>query len=64
MTQTVSVDEAQDKLPDLLAQAVAGNGVIIRARHASGALSSGCGALKEEACSRSQPRHNLDEQRF
>jgi prevent-host-death family protein len=29
MTQTVSVDEAQDKLPDLLAQAVAGNEVII-----------------------------------
>jgi prevent-host-death family protein len=29
MTQTVSVDEAQAKLPDLLAQAVAGNEVII-----------------------------------
>ena len=29
MTQTVSVDEAQDKLSDLLAQAVAGNEVII-----------------------------------
>ena len=29
MTQTVSVDEAQDKLPDLLAQALAGNEVII-----------------------------------
>ena len=29
MTQTVSVDEAQDKLPDLLAQALAGNDVII-----------------------------------
>jgi prevent-host-death family protein len=29
MTQTVSVHEAQDKLPDLLAQALAGNEVII-----------------------------------
>lgn len=29
MTQTVSVAEAQDKLPDLLAQALAGNEVII-----------------------------------
>jgi prevent-host-death family protein len=29
MTQTVSVDEAQDKLQDLVAQAVAGNEVII-----------------------------------
>jgi prevent-host-death family protein len=29
MTQTVSVNEAQDKLPDLLAQALAGNEVII-----------------------------------
>ena len=29
MSQTVSVDEAQDKLPDLLAQALAGNEVII-----------------------------------
>ena len=29
MTQTVSVDEARDKLPDLLAQAMAGNEVII-----------------------------------
>jgi prevent-host-death family protein len=29
MTQTVSIDEAQDKLPDLLAQALAGNEVII-----------------------------------
>lgn len=29
MTQTVSVDEAQQKLPDLLAQALAGNEVII-----------------------------------
>ena len=29
MTQTVSVDEAQNKLPDLLAQASAGNEVII-----------------------------------
>ena len=29
MTQTVSVDEAQNKLPDLLAQAVAGDEVII-----------------------------------
>lgn len=29
MTQTVSVDEAQEKLPDLLAQALAGNEVII-----------------------------------
>ena len=29
MTKTVSVDEAQDKLPDLLAQALAGNEVII-----------------------------------
>ena len=29
MTQTVSVDEAQNKLPDLLAQALAGNEVII-----------------------------------
>lgn len=29
MTQTVSVDEAKNKLPDLLAQAVAGNEVII-----------------------------------
>jgi prevent-host-death family protein len=29
MTQTVSVDEAQDRLPDLLAQALAGNEVII-----------------------------------
>lgn len=29
MTQTVSVDEAQTKLPDLLAQALAGNEVII-----------------------------------
>jgi prevent-host-death family protein len=29
MTQTVSVDEAQDKLPDLLADALAGNEVII-----------------------------------
>ncbi|MGH9968567.1 MAG: type II toxin-antitoxin system Phd/YefM family antitoxin [Pyrinomonadaceae bacterium] len=29
MTQTVSVDEAQNKLPDLLAQAMAGNEVII-----------------------------------
>ena len=29
MTQTVSVDEAQDKLPDLLAEALAGNEVII-----------------------------------
>lgn len=29
MTQTVSVDEAQNKLPDLLAQALAGDEVII-----------------------------------
>jgi prevent-host-death family protein len=29
MTQSVSIDEAQDKLPDLLAQALAGNEVII-----------------------------------
>lgn len=29
MTQTVSVDEAQDKLPDLLTQALAGDEVII-----------------------------------
>lgn len=29
MTQTVSIAEAQDKLPDLLAQALAGNEVII-----------------------------------
>ncbi|HEX7771241.1 MAG TPA: type II toxin-antitoxin system prevent-host-death family antitoxin [Pyrinomonadaceae bacterium] len=29
MTQTVSIDEAQNKLPDLLAQALAGNEVII-----------------------------------
>ena len=29
MTQTVTVDEAQQKLPDLLARAVAGNEVII-----------------------------------
>jgi len=29
MTQTVSVDEAQNKLQDLLAQALAGNEVII-----------------------------------
>lgn len=29
MTQTVSVDEAQEKLPDLIAQALAGNEVII-----------------------------------
>ena len=29
MTRTVSVDEAQHKLPDLLAEAVAGNEVII-----------------------------------
>ncbi len=29
MTQTVSVDEAQNNLPDLLAQALAGNEVII-----------------------------------
>lgn len=29
MTQTVSVDEAKNKLPDLLAQALAGNEVII-----------------------------------
>lgn len=29
MTQTVTVDEAQDKLPDLLVQALAGNEVII-----------------------------------
>jgi prevent-host-death family protein len=29
MTQTVTVDEAQQKLPDLLAQALAGNEVII-----------------------------------
>ncbi len=28
MTQTVSVDGAQAKLPDLLAQALAGNAVI------------------------------------
>ena len=46
MTQTVSVDEAQNKLQDLLAQALAGNEVIIRrARHASGAPGSGCGSL-------------------
>ncbi len=32
MTQTVSVDEAQNKLPDLLAQALAGNEVIITDR--------------------------------
>jgi prevent-host-death family protein len=32
MTQTVSVDEAQDKLQDLLAQALAGNEVIITDR--------------------------------
>ncbi len=32
MTQTVSVDEAQAKLPDLLAQALAGNEVIITER--------------------------------
>jgi antitoxin (DNA-binding transcriptional repressor) of toxin-antitoxin stability system len=44
MTQTVSVDEAQDKLPDLLAQALAGDEVIIT-EHASGAPRSGCGAL-------------------
>lgn len=29
MTQTVSIDEAQDRLPDLLVQALAGNEVII-----------------------------------
>jgi prevent-host-death family protein len=29
MTQTVSIDEAQNKLPDLLAQALAGDEVII-----------------------------------
>jgi len=29
MTQTVSVDEAQKKLPDLIAQALAGNEVVI-----------------------------------
>ena len=29
MTQAVSIDEAQNKLPDLLAQALAGNEVII-----------------------------------
>lgn len=29
MTQTVSIDEAQNKLPDLLAHALAGNEVII-----------------------------------
>ena len=29
MTQTVSIDEAPDRLPDLLAQALAGNEVII-----------------------------------
>lgn len=29
MTRTVSVDEAREKLPDLLAQALAGNEVII-----------------------------------
>jgi prevent-host-death family protein len=29
MTQTVSIDEAQEKLPDLVAQALAGNEVII-----------------------------------
>lgn len=29
MTQTVSVHEAQEKLPDLLAEALAGNDVII-----------------------------------
>ena len=29
MTQTVSIVEAQDKLPDLLAEALAGNEVII-----------------------------------
>ena len=29
MTQTVSVDEAKNKLPDLLADALAGNEVII-----------------------------------
>jgi len=29
MTQTVSVDEAQHKLPDLVAQALAGNEVVI-----------------------------------
>ena len=32
MTQTVTVDEAQDKLPDLVAQAFAGNEVIITER--------------------------------
>ena len=32
MTQTVSVDEAQNKLQDLLAQALAGNEVIITER--------------------------------
>jgi prevent-host-death family protein len=32
MTQTVSVDEAQNKLPDLLAQALAGDEVIIAER--------------------------------
>jgi len=37
MTQTVSVDEAQNKLQDLLAQALAGNEVIItELRRASG----------------------------
>jgi prevent-host-death family protein len=46
MTQTVSVDEAQNKLPDLLADALAGNEVIITEHgHASGAPGSGCGAL-------------------
>ena len=44
MTQTVSVDEAQDKLPDLLAQALAGNEVTIT-EHASSALGSGGSAL-------------------
>jgi antitoxin (DNA-binding transcriptional repressor) of toxin-antitoxin stability system len=29
MTRTVSVDEAQERLPDLLAQALAGNEIII-----------------------------------
>jgi prevent-host-death family protein len=46
MIQTVCVDEAQNKLQDLLADALAGDEVIITERGTpDGAPSSGCGSV-------------------
>ena len=42
MTQTVSIDEAQNKFPDLLAQALAGDEVIIT-EHGAPSVATGSG---------------------